>query len=429
MNKRLSAIIIAMMLGSSINALEPGPNDSSFNGHQLTNEQMLSDYDAMWAALRDSYPFWGVLSRSKPNDPKYFDTVISGYREKLRDAGTVCDESMFGFLSAVAYSLYDACGTVGHVSIVNPDYFTGLAVYEKYADSMPEVRPWANAIKKPEVVSFYEYYRYLMESMMKEKAVDAGSDDETAQTPEETREAETKNLTLRILEKGKTAYVKVDSFDDAFIDADLPRIKTFMEDVKDFENLIIDIRENGGGNTDYWENAFVKPNISEPVASRLIRLMKDTDLTRRFYGPQYVGSSANPESLLADARYRKLVTGDMDGLTRMRELVNVTAPDKQGTPFGGKIWLLIGPEVYSSAEAFAVFCKDTGFATLVGKTTGGSDSGGPILFELPNSHLLVQFDVEYCLNADGSCNQESGTAPDIESENALEAALDAITTR
>ena len=94
-------------------------------------------------------------------------------------------------------------------------------------------------------------------------------------------------------------------------------------------------------------------------------------------------------------------------------------PETASEHFNGQIWLLVGPQVYSSAESFAVFCKQTGFATLVGQPTGGSNSGGGIFLELPNTHLLVQFDVEYCLNSDGSCNMENGTEPDIVADDAL----------
>lgn len=62
----------------------------------------------------------------------------------------------------------------------------------------------------------------------------------------------------------------------------------------------------------------------------------------------------------------------------------------------------------------------------MGQITGGSDSGGAILYELPVSHLLIHFDVEYCLNADGSCNMEMGTAPDVESDHPLETVLELI---
>lgn len=68
----------------------------------------------------------------------------------------------------------------------------------------------------------------------------------------------------------------------------------------------------------------------------------------------------------------------------------------------------------------------TGFATLAGQATGGSNSGGAVWYELPESHLLVTFDVEYCLNPDGSCNMENGTVPDIVSDDALGTVLGLI---
>ena len=125
-------------------------------------------------------------------------------------------------------------------------------------------------------------------------------------------------------------------------------------------------------------------------------------------------------------RYSEFPEEDKRGLALAREIVTTIEPEDSGSVFRGRIWLITGQSVYSSSEAFAVFCRETGFATLVGQRTGGSNSGGAILYELPASHLLIQFDVEYCLNGDGSCNMEMGTAPDIESDEPLQTVLDII---
>ena len=76
---------------------------------------------------------------------------------------------------------------------------------------------------------------------------------------------------------------------------------------------------------------------------------------------------------------------------------------------------LVGEQVYSASESFAVFCKETGFATLVGSQTGGDGIGAldPIFLQLPNSGLLVQFTMMFGLNADGSSSEEAGTTPDL----------------
>jgi len=106
-------------------------------------------------------------------------------------------------------------------------------------------------------------------------------------------------------------------------------------------------------------------------------------------------------------------------------------PSIEGRPlFSGKIWLLVSETSYSSSESFAMFCKQTGFATLVGTNTGG-DGGGmdPIIFALPNTGILIRLSAEMSLNLDGSCNEEFGTTPDYpisENEDALGKCLEII---
>jgi C-terminal processing protease CtpA/Prc len=82
--------------------------------------------------------------------------------------------------------------------------------------------------------------------------------------------------------------------------------------------------------------------------------------------------------------------------------------------FKGKIYALSDMGLTSSSAGFAMFCKNTGFATLVGSNSKG-DGGGfnPIYTALPRSGLVMVNRVSYTLNEDGSCNAEVGTAPDI----------------
>ena len=104
--------------------------------------------------------------------------------------------------------------------------------------------------------------------------------------------------------------------------------------------------------------------------------MRDTDLTRQFYGSDYAASELTPEQVQNIADMTNIQQDDWADLTLAREIVVNIEPKADAEHFKGQIWLLVGPQVYSSAESFAVFCKQTGFATLVGQPTGGSNSGG-----------------------------------------------------
>ena len=418
-------IVLCLLLLSACGQQET-QNNLNFAAQQLTRDELLADYDAMWQNMYESYPFWGVLERSRPDNPDYYRSVIVQYRQQLQDSTQTGDLLMLEFVEIIANSLYEVCGTVGHVSIINADYFRdNLALYTLYAKEMPELEPWLEVLEKPEVAEFYSYYDFLMQLWLEQAGLtNEPSDNETNNEFDEEAVEPPANLYMnKIGKNNQTAYIYVNSFADDFIAVDVPQIQAFLQTISDCDNLIIDIRENGGGNTAYWEQAFVSPNIEQPLQSRLVRLMRDTDLTQKFYGSDYAASGLTLEQVKNSANMANLPKGDLTGLTLAREILVSIEPENNEQPFDGQIWLLVGPQVYSSAESFAVFCKQTSFATLVGQPTGGSNSGGGIFYELPNTHLLVEFDVEYCLNDDGSCNMEVGTQPDIVAEEALGAVL------
>ena len=109
---------------------------------------------------------------------------------------------------------------------------------------------------------------------------------------------------------------------------------------------------------------------------------------------------------------------ERDGIQAATHFVESTLsvePAAERAPFHGRIWVLVGPAVYSASESFAVFCQETGFATLVGSPTGGDGIGAldPVFLQLPNSGILVQFTMMFGLNADGSSSEEAGTTPDL----------------
>jgi len=446
--KKTVAIVLAIMLTLSLSACNitengSGPDqiqsssvaepdsDTQYPNMILTKEQMLQDYDAMWSTMEESYPFFGVIDRRIGN-PDSYKVMIENYRSQIEDMTLQGDEAMWEYIGIIAGSLYEITDDP-HVSIINPNHYrSNIEMYKEIVNEMPEAQSWLDALGGPEIASLYEYYDYLIQKLVMQEQGDeqqsesVSDEDAQSQWEEEFNRLKETNLTTEILDEGKTAYIKVASFDNVFLEHDIPRIHAFMEEVKDYENLIIDIAENGGGSSTYWEEAFVRPNLAEPATESYVRLMKDTKLAQRFYGSFYNGSAPTIDAIKSNPHYTALPTGDLTNLTLVREITSTTEPASGEKLFQGKIWVLTGPSVYSTAENFVLFCKSTGFATLVGKTTGGGNTGGPIIYELPVSHILIQFDVEYCLNPDGSCSQELGTVPDIDAEDALQETLNRI---
>jgi C-terminal processing protease CtpA/Prc len=78
-----------------------------------------------------------------------------------------------------------------------------------------------------------------------------------------------------------------------------------------------------------------------------------------------------------------------------------------------KRWVLVDEGVFSAADAFTSYCKDTGWATVVGRKTSGDGSGQRIMVALPNTGLIVEFSVMTTLNSKGEPNVLCGTCPDL----------------
>ena len=148
----------------------------------------------------------------------------------------------------------------------------------------------------------------------------------------------------------------------------------------------------------------------------------------------YIQEVFSPEELHPIADLPDLPKLERDGIQAATHFVESTLsvePAAERAPFHGRIWVLVGPAGYSASESFAVFCQETGFATLVGSPTGGDGIGAldPVFLQLPNSGILVQFTMMFGLNGDGSSSEETGTTPDILSpagEPALVTALRAM---
>ncbi len=76
--------------------------------------------------------------------------------------------------------------------------------------------------------------------------------------------------------------------------------------------------------------------------------------------------------------------------------------------------MLTDERVFSAADGFAEFCRQTNWATVVGRRTNG-DGGGvpPYLLRLPETGLLMQFTAVATSNREGELNTFYGTNPDI----------------
>ena len=130
--------------------------------------------------------------------------------------------------------------------------------------------------------------------------------------------------------------------------------------------LLIDVRQNGGGNDAMWLKGLLPYIADRPYrwASRYTkRVLKD-----------------NPERR---ERAGQVLSGEVETWT-------TPLPDDP-RHFDGKVYVLIGAGTYSSAVLFANTVQDFGFGTLVGEgaSVKATQSGGIQSIKLPHTGLVL----------------------------------------
>ena len=238
------------------------------------------------------------------------------------------------------------------------------------------------------------------------------------------------NLFLDKDEGKKLGYIAIKSFYYGNIEKDKQKINNFYNEIEDYKTLIIDIRGNGGGAESYWTDLLVAPLITKELSYKYNAIYRDGQYIKPFI-EERIGKKIKKLKNKNSKKVNEKLNGVFDeigkGFSHYKEFKYDVKPSKEKINFKGKIYLIVNDEVYSAAESFSIFSKATGFATLVGSTTGGDGIGiDPILLPLSNSGLIVRFPAEVGVSPDYTINEKSHTSPDIFVEQKIKDFVDRL---
>lgn len=226
-------------------------------------------------------------------------------------------------------------------------------------------------------------------------------------------------------------YIRISSFatwPDSVCDA----VAAFFDGICGEDHVVIDIRGNSGGDVAMWQDEIVPALINQPVTFSTFLAARAGKLNLTLV-PEMGGDEWGDQVYHGDAWKEDFPYIQESALEQADILLKdtyVLEPKCTQNCFKGKVWALIDERCYSAADAFAIFCKQTGFASLVGAATGGNGIGTtPYIAALPYSGLLFRYEPYMGFNLDGTCNGTRGTAPDIPLEEgrfAMETCLSMI---
>jgi len=208
---------------------------------------------------------------------------------------------------------------------------------------------------------------------------------------------------------GKIIYISIPTFDAYYENEEGGKIVEYLKEMSDpSKSIVFDIRGNSGGSDLFWINSIVKPMISKNidyVNYSLFMAGKESIPYLNAEKVKLTNTKYLPKLLKRDESAKfKYFYKDEQKIESTRSKI----PYKN-------VFVLMDKSNFSSSETFVHFCKQTGFATLVGQRSSGDGIGfDPILIQLPNTGLIFTIPIDAALNSDGTLNYEYGTEPDIE---------------
>ncbi len=208
----------------------------------------------------------------------------------------------------------------------------------------------------------------------------------------------------------KTGYVYVKDFV-----IDIKEFKSLTDSVFDLvhkdsiENLIIDIRDNPGGNSELADY-LISYIYDKPFKDNSMIQMKRSDQYYK-YMKGYFSWWFKPFLLFVKSirDYKETPIGDI-----YEDVKGYKEPIYHADKFHGKVYLLINANTFSTALGFATVIKDYNIATIIGEQTKAevNEFGDIFAFDLPKSRLWVWCSSKRYIRPSGELTI-GGLKPDI----------------
>lgn len=201
----------------------------------------------------------------------------------------------------------------------------------------------------------------------------------------------------------------------------LPKMFTDLEK-NNVKNIIIDLRYNGGGNSLLANQLFYCLGVPKDIKdysggikiSELYKMTNRDDFNERNkkYKKKY-------NTVLKNKLYDEEIFEDKENKNIYADIENSKSRfyiPKLKNKFKGKVYLLIGPNTFSSASWLATLASDNNLFTIVGEPISQKPTsfGDFLILKLPNTKILCGISHKIFYRPDTSKNAECCLFPDIE---------------
>ena len=227
------------------------------------------------------------------------------------------------------------------------------------------------------------------------------------------------NIELNIIEEGHIAYMRIQSFASNF-EADSEIFIPFFKEIQDYNHLIIDLRGNLGGFVNY-PLELISMLIESPLEAGYYEFFMDGALIKREFNNGIIYSLGGTptevktvEEIILSGNFSNFDENLLERLSYGVQWKYIIEPSGQNNmPFEGEIWILVDSNSQSASELLALLAMDSGFATVIGQSTGGVTPVLMTYVSLPRTGIVYRIDLGTIIDGNGLQIEAYGVTPDI----------------
>ena len=392
----------------------------------MPREDMIYDFEYLMTALEENWPFFNLSVSANNVDVR---VLANNTRALLNDPVTGI-ENPFDFLDLLQKHFFEPINQLGHLHQVTCDelfFIThSLNSWSMQHGALDRITHHVYAVvNRPQVQMFYNSLRDAGRGMPQGQLDDGPV------------------MQFDIIEAGRIAHMRVNRmirvWDDFWIGGLWRHYEwqayRFNQEIEGFEHLIIDLRGNPGGQAQHFLSYVMPMFLHEGIVLPAYLFYLDgvySNLTRelfdiRFIWPAYFHYDWEDLPLQPPLKFSEplpYLDPQLEFALGVSSRLNSVAVDhylgyvasaKEEVLFNGKIWLLTDTQTASAAEGVAALLKYNGIATVVGEPTlgliGAWTDASTITTSLPNTGIMIRFDVAYYTDHQGRPLQGYGIIP------------------
>ncbi len=361
----------------------------------LTQSQKLEDFEYLCKTIKENYLYFG----QKFSYEKWFNLKDKYYNLILRaKTNKEFSETINRFMNEVS----------SHIYVANFFYIKYvLEVYDN--DSLHE--KWYSIIKNKDLVEkniswlkyqyINNYKTYLNEIYSQLRYIKYNKEDSNFYTYE--------------LDKN-IAYVQINTFSNFIIKKDRKKLFEYFKTIKDYEKIVIDLRNNSIGSSKYWKNLIVKPISNKSFSYHYYYILSEGNLASKYY--QSIKDNYNLKKI-ENFSFKEFNKADYNKKIGMYKY-DIDIKGQGYIDFNPEIFLLVGEKSSSAVDDFAYFANETGFAKVIGKDTIGMGQALlSNLYFLPNSGLTYYILTSESFRKDGTSTRKSSAKIQYEFDGTL----------